>query len=85
MYAENGNTFGMVVGFWLLSNLMVIYKDLTEMRDTTYRIPALRGGILYVVSRCYVLNQLGNATSDPTAFKIPQVPSSILAVLGLFS
>ena len=59
---------------------MVIYKDLnhvgTERRDTTYRIPALRGGILHVVSRCYVLNQLGNATSDPTVFKIPQVPSS---------
>ena len=35
--------------------------------------------------RCYVLNQLGNATSDPTAFKIPQVPSDILAVLGLYS
>ena len=40
----------------------------TERRDTTYRIPA-RGGILHVVSRYYVLNQLGNATSDPTAFK----------------
>ena len=68
---------------------MVIYKDLnhveTERRDTTYRIPALRGGILHVVSRCYVLNQLGNATSDPTAFKIPQVPSSVLAVLRLYS
>ena len=25
------------------------------------------------------LNQLGNATSDPTAFKIPQVPSSVNA------
>ena len=37
-----------------------------------------------LVSRCYVLNQLGNATSDPTAFKIPQVPSSVLAVLGLY-
>ena len=68
---------------------MVIYKDLnhvgTERRDTTYRIPALRGGILHVVSRCYVLNQLGSATSDPTAFKIPLVPSSILAALGLYS
>ena len=68
---------------------MVIYKDLnhvgTERRDTTFRIPALRGGILHVVSRCYVLNQLGNAMSDPTAFKIPQVPSSVLAVLGLYS
>ena len=67
---------------------MVIYKDLnhvgTEKRDTTCRIPALREGILHVVSRCYVLNQLGNATSDPTAFKIPQVPSSVLAVLGLY-
>ena len=50
-----------------------------------YRIPALRGGILHVVFRCYVLNQLGNATSDPTTIKIPQVPSSILAVLGLYS
>ena len=42
-----------------------------------------------MVSRCYVLNQLGNAmsdpTSDPAAFKIPQVPSSVLAVLGLYS
>ena len=46
---------------------------------------ALRGGILHVVSRCYALNQLGNAMSDPTAFKIPQVPSSILTVLGLYS
>ena len=43
------------------------------------------GGILYVVSRCQVLNQLGNATSDPTAFKIPRVPSSVLAMLGLNS
>ena len=56
-----------------------------ERRDTTYRIPALRGGILHVVSRCYVLNQLGNATSDPTAFKIPRVPSSVLSALGLYS
>ena len=68
---------------------MVIYKDLnhvgTERRDTTYRIPALKGGILHVVSRCYVLNQLGNATSDPTAFKIRQVPSSVLAALGLYN
>ena len=31
-----------------------------------------------------VLNQLGNATSDPTSFKIPQVPNSVLAVLGLY-
>ena len=36
------------------------------------------------MSRCYVLNK-GNVTSDPTAFKIPQVPSSVLAVLGLYS
>ena len=57
----------------------------TERRDTAYRIPALRGGILHVVSRCYVLNQLGNATSDPTSFKISQVPSSILAALRLYS
>ena len=68
---------------------MVIYKDLnhvgTERRDTTYRIPALRGGILHVVSRCYVLNQLGNATSDPTTFKNHQVPSSVLAVLRVYS
>ena len=44
---------------------MVFYKDInyvgTERRDTTCRIPAMRGGILHVVSRCYVLNQLGNA------------------------
>ena len=68
---------------------MVIFKDLNyveiERRDTTYRIPALRGGILHVVSRCYVLNQLGNATSDPMAFKIPQIPSSVLAALRLYS
>ena len=65
--------------YWLLTNLLVIYKDLnhagTESRDTTYRIPALRGRILHVVSRCYVL----------TATKIPQVPSSVLTVLGLYS
>ena len=48
----------------------------------TYRILDLRGGILHVVSRCYVL---GNATSDPTAFKIPQVPINVLAVLRLYS
>ena len=35
--------------------------------------------------KCNVLNRLGNATSDLTAFKIPQVSSSILAVLGLYS
>ena len=40
---------------------------------------------MHVVSRCYVLNQLGNAMSDPTAFKIRQVPSSVLAALGLYS
>ena len=67
--------------------MVVIYKDLnhvTEM-DTTNRIPVLRGGILHIVSRCYVLNQLGNATLGPRAFKIPLVPSSVLAVLGLYS
>ena len=37
------------------------------------------------MSRCYVLNQLDNATSDLTAFKIPQIPSSVLAALGLYS
>ena len=40
---------------------MVIYKDLNhvgiERRDTPYKIPAPRGGILHVVSRCYVLNK----------------------------
>ena len=45
----------------------------------------VESGILHVVSLCYVLNQLGNAMSHPTAFKIPQVPSSVLAVLGLYS
>ena len=29
--------------------------------------------------------QLGNATSDPMALKIPQIPSSVLAALGLYS
>ena len=28
---------------------------------------------------------MGNAMSDPTAFKITQVPSSILTELGLYS
>ena len=37
-----------------------------------------------MMSRCYVLNQLDNATSDPT-FKIPQVSSSVLTVLELYS
>ena len=55
-----------------------------KRRDTTYKITA-RGGILHVVSSCYVPNQLGNATSDPMAFKIPQIPSSVLAALGLYS
>ena len=54
-------------------------------RNTTNRIPVLRGGILHIVSRCYVLNQLSNATLGPTAFKIPLVPSSVLAVFGLYS
>ena len=31
------------------------------------------------------VNQLGNAMSDPTAFKVPQVPSSVLAALGLYN
>ena len=68
---------------------MVIYKDLhhvgTERRDTTYRIPALRGGILHVLSSCYVLNLLGNAMSDHTAINVPQVPNSVLAALGLYN
>ena len=75
--------------YWLLSNLIGHLQGpkshRTERRDTTYRILALGGGILHVVSRCYVLNQLGNATSDPTAFKIPKVPSDVLAVLGFYS
>ena len=37
------------------------------------------------MSRCYVLNQIGNATSDPTALKIPQVPDNVLAALGHYS
>ena len=79
----------LVHSYRLLSNLIGHLQGLnhvgTERRDATYRIPALRGGIPHVMSCCYVLNQLGNATSDPSAFKIPQVPSSILAALGLYS
>ena len=92
MYISSGfpsTCYSLEHSYWLLSNLLVIYKDLNhvgiERRDTIYRIPALSGGILHVVSRCYVLNKLGNATSDPTAFKIPQVPSSVLTMLGLYS
>ena len=43
-----------------------------------YGIPALSGGILHVVSSCYVLNHLGNVT----AFKIHLVPGSVIAALG---
>ena len=43
---------------FLVSSLLArdLYHAGTERRDTTYRIPALRGETLHVVSRCYVLN-----------------------------